>query len=400
MSEEMKTLVEEVKKEFHEFKASNEQREKELKKNLGIAEIEEKQDRLTESITQLMEKSQKLDAIANAEVKVESNSNAIEAKHSEAFINYVTKGDESLFESAELKTMNVQSDPDGGFLVSPNVSNQIHTRIYETSPIRQYANVISIGSDSHEFMAMYERIAHGGWVSEQDSRETTGTQQFKKRRIDIHEHYAQPQVTQKTLDDAFLNIESFLAEEIAKEFAMQEASVFLNGNGVGKPRGILTYTGWSSAGTFEADKVEQVNSGSNGAFTADGLMDIQNSLLEDYQNNAVWMLKRQSFKEIIQLKDSENNYLFNRSLDRNTGQAFDLLGRPVVFASDMPAVGSNALALVYGDFSRGYQIVDRVGIRTIRDIYTAKPFIKFYTTKRVGGDVHDFAALKIQKLAV
>ena len=166
----------------------------------------------------------------------------------------------------------------------------------------------------------------------------------------------------------------------------------INGTGVGQPRGILTYDAGTSWG-----QIEQVNSGSAGAVAADGLIDLQHSLKEVHGANAVWLANRLTLRDIRKLKDSNNQYLWEPGL-KIDGQD-TLLGRPILTATDMPVAAANSLSVAFGDFTAGYQIVDRIGVRVLRDPFTAKPFVKFYTTKRVGGDVVNFDAIKLQKLA-
>ena len=165
-----------------------------------------------------------------------------------------------------------------------------------------------------------------------------------------------------------------------------------------KPRGFLTYDAWAAAGVYERDKIEQINMGAAAALAADGLIEVQNSLKEAYQGNATWGMKRATFGKALQLKGNDS-YFFSPVLLRDGQSSIQLLGKPVVFMDDMPAVAANALSVAYGDFRTGYTILDRVGLQVLRDPYTNKGFITYYTTQRVGGDVTNFDAIKIGKVA-
>lgn len=209
----------------------------------------------------------------------------------------------------------------------------------------------------------------------------------------MHEIYANPKATQKLLDDASINIEAWLAEKVASKFSRLEATAFVSGNGVGRPRGILTYTAGTSWG-----QIQQVNSGANGDVTGNGLLDLFYALKSEYSANAAWLMPRAVEALVRKLKDAVNGqYLWQPGLQ--AGKPNTLLSAPVYQASDLEAPTTNSLSIALADWRRAYTVVDRLGIRTLRDPYSAKPFVQFYTTKRVGGDVTNFEAIKIQKLA-
>jgi len=300
----------------------------------------------------------------------------------------------------ELKDLSVGIDPDGGYLVAPTRFNGIiQGRVFETSPIRPYANVVSIGSDKYEFVFYDDQAESGGWVAETGTRGNTGTPQLKTGSIVTHEQFAQPQATQKILDDAYIDVEQWLAGQVADVIGRTENTAFLGGDGVAKPRGILTYSNYASAGVYEHGAIEQIVSGVAANISYNGLVDIQSSLKELYQGNARWMMKRTTFGLFLKLKDGDSTPIFNMMYDKSAGLATTIMGKPVVFADDMPAATSGSLSVLYADFGRLYTIVDRIGIRTLRDPYTNKPYVKYYTTKRVGGDVVNFEAGKILKLS-
>ncbi len=298
-------------------------------------------------------------------------------------------------DEVELKALSVASDPNGGYLVMPTMGGVIQTKVYESSPIRQLADVIVVGTDSYEVILDNDEAA-SGWVGETQARNDTNNPTLGKLVIPVNEMYAQPKATQKILDDAGIDMEAWLAGKVSVKFARDEATAFVSGNGVLKPKGILSY----AAGTdINQQQIEQVNSGSAGAFAYDGLVNLQNSLKEPYQANAVFLYQRTSNASIMKIKDGEDRPIFNMTYDKNVGLQPTLMGKPVYFAADMPSVASAALAAAYGDFREAYQVVDRAGIRVLRDPFTDKPNIKFYTTKRVGGAVKNFEAIKLHKLS-
>lgn len=411
MSEDLKVLIEETKSLVVKSQKERDEELKQYKEETG--EIKSKFDKQSEEIIKAMEKIQLIEAkqkalecLSNGQSNNEAETKSKEiSKHFEDFIrkgafhNHHDFKDYCVQKGIEIKAMSVNSDTDGGYLVIPQYDTLRKTREFETSPMRQYASVMTISSDRLLIPVDQDEATSGGWIGETATRSNTNTPTIKQIEIPVHEQYAQPVATLKLLDDAGVNIESWLAGKVTDIISRTENTAFISGNGVAKPRGILNYSAWSVNGTYEYGKIEQVNSGAAADFTADGLIDLQNSLKEFYQNRAVFMIKRNAFKNIMKLKDGMGQYLFNRNMDKSIGKPFDLLGNPVVFADDMPVVASNALALAYGDFNAGYQIVDRIGIRVLRDPFTSKGNILFYTTKRVGGAVVNFEAIKLQKLA-
>lgn len=292
---------------------------------------------------------------------------------------------------AEHKDMSVVIDEDGGFLVRPEVSSEIVKKVYESSPMRALASVQTISTDSLDILQDLDEAA-SGWVGETQARTTTATPKLKMINIPVHELYAQPAATQKVLDDAAINLESWLSEKVSEKFARDEATAFMVGDGFQKPKGILSY----AAGTG-FNQVEQINSGSASTILDDSLIDLFYSLKQPYRNNASWLMQRATIKVVRKIKDLEGQYVWQPGLTMN--QPDMILGRPLYDANDMQSVSGGNLPVAFGDFKAGYQIVDRVGIRVIRDVYTAKPYVLFYTTKRVGGGVKNFEAIKLLKIA-
>ncbi len=379
---------------WEQFKAVNDRRLKEVERK-GSA------DPLTNS--QLERINQALDGykdrLSSVEVAMQRPStgglNEFVAEHNEhkaAFCQYLRKGVDTMLPALEKKALSVGADPDGGYLVTGTMSQHILKTVAETSPMRQLASIESISSDSLEIIEDYND-ASAGWTSETGSVSDTDTPQIGKKTIPVHELYAQPKATQKLIDDSSINIEAWLADKLADIFSRKENTAFVSGDGIGKPRGILSYTAGTSWG-----QIEQVDSESDGAVTADSLFKLYYSLKEGYAARATFLMHRSVVQAVRLLKESTTGqYLWNPGL--SGGAPDTLLGVPVMQAADMPIVATNSLSVALADFKAAYQIVDRVGIRTLRDPFTDKPFVKFYTTKRTGGDVVNFEAIKLLKLA-
>lgn len=312
-----------------------------------------------------------------------------------AFDTFLRKGEEVMGPD-ERKALSVGTDPDGGYVVNPDLSGRIVMKVFETSPMRAYASVQVISSDALEGLFDLNE-ASSGWVGETDSRAETNTPQLGKWRIPAHELYAKPKATQKLLDDASINMEAWLASKVAEKFARDEANAFVVGNGVNKPRGFLTY----GSGTTLPGTIEQFASGVNGALAAtpdggDVLINALYGLKQQYRSNATWFMNRATMRLVRKAKDSNGSYIWIPGIA--AGQPASLLGYPVASFEDMPDPATNSLSIAVGDMRETYQIVDRLGIRTLRDPYSAKPYVEFYTTKRVGGDVVNFEAIKLIKL--
>lgn len=295
----------------------------------------------------------------------------------------------------ELKALSVGTDPDGGYLTQPELGGLINTKVFESTPMRQLASVVTINTDIFEYI-LDNGEADGEWVGEGSSGSTETTPTLGKKQIVVHELAAKPKVTQKMLDDGIIDVESWLGQKVADIFARKEATAFTSGDGISKPRGILSY----SAGTDIAqEQIEQVVSGGATSITLDGLINLQNALKEDYQPGATFLYKRATNAAVMLIKDGNGMPVFNMAYDKNAGLRPTLLGQPVFFGNDMPTVGANNLAVAYADFRRAYQIVDRLGVRVLRDPYTSKGYVVFYTTKRVGGAVVAFEAIKLLKVS-
>ncbi len=299
----------------------------------------------------------------------------------------------------QVKTLIAGVDPAGGYFIRPERSATMIKRIFETSPVRQVANIETTTSDVLEILVDDQESASGGWVGELTARPETATPRIGKLSIPVHEQFSQPAATQKMLDDAGFDIEAWLSNKVTSRMSRFENTAFVTGDGSQKPQGFLSLPNWTAPGVYERFALEQIPSQSATDFTGDGIKAIKNSVIEEYQANAVFAIQRASFESIITLKDGQGRYLLDTRSFKE-GDTMVLLGKRVIFMTDIPAIAASALALVYGDFSMGYTVVDRMGFRVIRDNLTNKPNVLFYTTKRTGGAVSNYESLKIQVISV
>ncbi len=314
------------------------------------------------------------------------------SEYKAAFCSYLRKGMDSALEQLQTKALSVGTDANGGYLVPNQMSDTIVRIVNESSPMRALASVETISSDSLDLIEdTTDMDAAWGDETTVRSAETTSST-IGRNTIDTFEMYAQPQATQKLIDDGSIDIEQWIAEKVADKMARLEAAAFINGDGTTKPKGILTYTAGTSFG-----QVQQVNTGVSGSITADSLVQLYFSLKDEYARRATFLMHRTTVQAVRLLKEATTNqYLWQPGLAAGTPDS--LLGVPVALAADMPVAAASSLSVAVADFKRAYLIVDRIGIRTLRDPFTAKPFVKFYTTKRVGGEVVNTDAIKLLKL--
>ncbi len=344
---------------------------------------------------QRMDRIETVNARPGREMKSLGYSGENETEYKSAFNRYLRKGMDAELEHLQTKALSVGTDSAGGYLVPNQMADLIIQIVNESSPMRKLATVETISSDSLDVIEdVTDFDAAWGDETTVRSAETTSAT-LGRNTIDTYELFAQPQATQKLVDDASIDIEKWVATKVADKMARLEASAFINGNGTSQPKGILTY----AAGTTFGTQIQQVNSGTSAAVTADSLINLFYTLKDAHMRNATFLMHRSTAQAVRLLKEATTNqYLWQPGLA--AGQPDSLMGVPVALAADMPIPAASSLSIAVGDFKRAYLIVDRIGIRTLRDPFTSKPFVKFYTTKRVGGEVVNTDALKILKLSV
>lgn len=304
--------------------------------------------------------------------------------------------------SDERKAMSAGSDPDGGYLLPQSTVGRVVAKIYEQSTMRQIANVQNISTEKLEGL-IDNNEADAGWVSELGTRSDSTTPQLGKYEIETHEMYSMPKISQKLIDDAATDVEAWLAAKVADKFARVEGTAFATGNGAGKPRGLFSYTTAATADDSRSWGVfEHVKSGTNGDFNsttkADPLFDLIGAFKDQYLQNAQWLMRREVRTKLRKLRGATSDlYLWEPSLQM--GQPDRLNGYPVNIDQYVPSLTTDSLSLAFGDFRAAFTIIDRIGIRTLRDPYTAKPYIVFYSTKRTGSGAVNFEAVKFLKFA-
>jgi HK97 family phage major capsid protein len=321
-------------------------------------------------------------------------------EHKAAFDAYIRSGDSANLRVLELKALSTGSNPDGGFLVPPEIEGQISHRLSVISPVRSVASVRIISGNVYKkpFMTAGPAV---GWAGEIDARAQTASPTLDELSFPAMELYAMPAATAALLEDAVVNIDEWLAQEVEQVFATQEGAAFIVGDGVNKPKGFLSYNVVAN-GSWSWGNIGYVATGAPGAFPAsnptDVLVDLIYSAKAAYRQNSVFVLNRKTQSTIRKFKDTTGNYLWQPPAA--AGARASLMTFPVIEAEDMPDVSPGSFAAAFGDFYRGYLIVDRSGVTVLRDPYSAKPYVLFYTTKRVGGGVQDYDAIKLLKFAV
>ncbi|MCP3969415.1 MAG: phage major capsid protein [Rhodobacteraceae bacterium] len=325
-----------------------------------------------------------------------------EAPHQKAFEAYVRSGDDDALRGLQLegKAMSTAVAGDGGYLVDPRTAETIRSVLNSTASLRQIAGVVNVEATSYD--VLIDRTYTGlGWANEADPTAETGTPTIERITIPLHELSALPKVSQRLLDDSAFDIESWLSGRIADKFARAEATAFVNGDGVDKPTGFLTHT-TAANGTEVWGEIGHVVTGVDGDFAAtdpgDAIIDLVYSLGAQYRANGSFVMNSKTAGSVRKLKDADGRFLWSDGL--TAGEPARLMGYPVLIAEDMSDIATDALAIAFGDFASGYTIAERPDLRILRDPFSAKPHVLFYATKRVGGDVSDFNAIKVLKFAV
>ena len=316
-------------------------------------------------------------------------------EHKAAFDLYVRAGESAGLKRLEAKALSAGSGPDGGYLVPDTIERTVLTRLGQISPIRSIASVQQISGAQYK-RAVSVGAPATGWAAETAPRPETAAPALSEIALPAMELYAMPAATQTLLDDAVVDLDAWLSAEVETAFAEQEGVAFVTGNGASRPRGFLSYDTVANA-AWVPGKLGFVATGAAGAFPstnpADLLFDLIYGLRAAYRQNAGFVMNRRTQSAIRKFKDAEGNYLWQPPL----AVGATLVGFPVTEAEAMPDPGKDSLSVAFGDFRRGYVVVDRTGMRVLRDPYSAKPYVLFYTTKRVGGGVQDFDAIKLLK---
>jgi HK97 family phage major capsid protein len=376
---------------FEEFKRTNDGRLAELEKR-GSADVltEQKVERLNQALDSAKAAIDRAN-LERARPRLEGGRPDAGDEYKDGFAAYVKRGEE--------KALRIGSNPDGGYLVPSETDEQITQLMAALSPIRAIASVRKISTGTYK-KPVTKTGPEAGWVAETDPRPETDGQVLDLLSFPAAELYAMPAATSAFLDDAAVDVGQWIAEEVNAAFAQQEGIAFVSGNGTDKPKGFLASTTVAEA-SWEWGKLGYIATGNAGALPAsdpsDVLIDLVYALKAGYRQNASWVMNRKTQGAIRKLKDDGGNYLWQPAATAE-GKA-TLMGFDLVEAEAMPDIDANSLSIAFGDFKRGYLIVDRQGVNVLRDPYSAKPYVLFYTTKRVGGGVQNFDAIKLLKFA-
>jgi HK97 family phage major capsid protein len=397
-SPEARAALADVLTAFESFKAANDARLAAIETKRADVILEEKVGRIDEAVSRAQER---LDRIM-ADLRRPSLSADAPAAHVDerkaAFDRYVKTG-EAPAALLEAKGLSEGVATAGGYVAPPELERLILRRLAATSPMREICQVRTIGAGTFRKPVSPTGLA-AAWVAETAARPETTAPTLDVIDFPAGELYASPAATQALLDDAYVSIDEWLAEEVQDAFAAQETTAFVTGDGVNKPRGFLAYTAAPDA-SYAWGQVGYLATGVAGGWPAsnptDKLIDLIYAARTQYRQNGRFVMNRRTVSAVRKFKDAQGNYIWNAALQ--PGQSASLLGFPVTEIEAMPDVAANSLAVAFGDFEKGYLIVDRAGVRVLRDPYSAKPHVLFYTTKRVGGGVQNFDAVKLLKFA-
>lgn len=392
---DVEQVAQELQAKFDAFKEKNDKR---------LEAVEQEKGKLAGEVETLNGKLSELDELKSAleeelkQVKRPAGGPQSKAasEHKTAFIGFMRKGKDDGLRELERKALQVGVDEDGGYVVPEELDRTILNLLKDEVVMRQEATTITVGGANYKKLVNLGGTA-SGWVGETDARPETDASKLGQIEPFMGEIYGNPQATQTMLDDAFFNVEDWINSELAIEFAEQEEIAFTSGNGTKKPKGFLAY-----ASTLDPDKtrafgtLQHILSGAAAGVTADAIIKLVYTLRKVHRNGAKFMMNNNSLFAIRILKDSEGNYLWRPGLE--LGQPSSLVGYGVAENEQMPDIAADAKAIAFGNFKRGYTIVDRIGTRILRDPYTKKPFVGFYTTKRTGGMLVDSQAIKLLQI--
>lgn len=405
--EELKKLLDSLNRGFDTMKAKVDEHEAAIRGGRGDDVVRREEiDRINASVGDYQKTMDQLAREMNA-LRIGGTGTGGErvnpeaAAHKTAFAAWMRKGsgEAELNGLAVKAALQTQVDADGGFVMPTTMEAGI-TRVATTrSVVRSLARVINISTKDYERLVS-QGGAGGGWTTESGSRSETAAPTLSKLSFPTHEMYAEPAATQTALDDASMNLEAWLSDEVGVTFGALEGASWVSGSGVGQPRGFTSYTNIANA-SYAWGKVGYVASGAASTFHAtlpgDNIIDLQMALKAQYRVNGTYLMADSTAGAVRKFKDGDGNYLWQPSFQ--LGQPQVLAGKPMETDDNMAAVGSDAYAVAFADWQQAYLIIDRVGIRVLRDPYTSKPNVLFYTTKRVGGGIQNFEAIKLLKIA-
>jgi HK97 family phage major capsid protein len=443
MTAELQKTIDEIGRTIHEFKALNDRRYEELKQsghegvemraavdraNAQIVALETKLDAEQKKLRELETVTARLD-LSPTDQKDQTRLHALafhahmakvrgapvpetvtpeQVQHyvayKAAFLAYCRDPQRALGTDAIRAAITIGSDPGGGYTVTPDLTGKIVELLFESSPMRRYAAIQTTGKDRLVgFNDLDEDDSGSGWTGETSSRTETNTPEVGRWEIPVHEQYANPRASQSSLEDSDWDLEGWLIRKVAARLTRREALATVSGDGVAKIRGFTTYANANAPTKANWQRIEYVKTGVNGAFAAapnggDVFIDCLGLVKEGYLTpDCIWAMKRTVKAAARKLKDNDGTYILTQ--DFRDGFREMILGYPIVGFEDMAALATGSDSIAFGNFREGYQLVDRRGLTLLRDPYTAKPYVQFYTTRRVGGDVVNFEAIKLIRFA-
>ncbi|NHB57019.1 phage major capsid protein [Acinetobacter sp. 194] len=392
---DIEEVAKDLKGAFEDFKKANDKELEAIKAEKG--KLGEQVDTLNEKLGELDQLKTELEK----ELKAAKRPGAVVGKeadaHKAAFSQFIRKGREDGLAELQQKAVQVGVSEDGGYAAPPELDESLLEILRQDNVMREECGSIIISGNGYKKLVNVGGAA-SGWVGETDNRPDTDSPKIKEIIASMGEIYAKPKSTQQALDDMFFDVEQWLASEVAIEFAEQEAAAFLTGDGVKKPKGILAHTlDLKNDKTRDFGKLQKFVSGTAGNFTYDNLIDLIYGLRKGYRNGAKFMMNGLTVAKVRKIKDLEGNYIWQPSTQLD--QPSTLLGYGIAENEDMADAAADANAVMFGNFKRGYAVVDRLGTNVLRDPYSSKPYVEFYTTKRVGGMLLDSNAIKVLTLS-
>ena len=331
-----------------------------------------------------------------------SASTEVDLSHKKALGAYLRTGDDDGLRGLNLegKAMSGAVSADGGFLLNPQMAATIESMLSSTASLRSIANVVQIDATSYDVIVDNTDVG-SGWQSEVSAVSETSTPNINRISIKLNDLSAMPKASQRLLDDAAFDVEGWLSQKIATRFIRAEASAFINGTGTDQPKGILLPTKVANA-SWTWGNLGYIPTGAAADFSStnplDCLITLVYALAADYRANATFVMNSKTAGAVRKMKDTDGRFMWGDSLQ--AGEPARLMGYPVLIAEDMPDVAANAHPIAFGDFASAYTIAERPDLRILRDPFSAKPNVLFYASKRVGGDITDYAAIKLLKVAI
>ncbi|XUU49166.1 phage major capsid protein [Serratia nematodiphila] len=392
---DVELVAQELKGNFEEFTKKNDKRLDAIEAEKG--KLSETVDTLNGKLSELDNlKSQLEEELAAAKRPGGGKDSKAATEHKAGWLQFVRKGKDDGLAELEQKAMQTTTDPDGGYAVPEELDRNIISALKDEVVMRAECTVITMGTPNYKKL-VNQGGTNSGWVGETDGRPETKTSNLGVIEPVWGEIYGNPMATQTMLDDAFFDVENFIVSDLTQEFAEQEEIAFTNGDGNKKPKGLLAYgSDIKDDKEREWGKLQHLLAGKPDAITADEIVKLVYTLRKPYRSGARWMMNNSTLFTVRTLKDSQGNYLWQPGLQ--LGQPSSLLSYGIAENEQFPDIAGDGTPIGFGNFKRCFTILDRIGVRMLRDPYTKKPFVGFYTTKRVGSMMVDSNSVKLLKM--